>query len=358
MESKTLTIVAGSIVGLLIMCMGALASCGASSGALAAACAGASFHPPTDGAADPLGRYDSKQLTNVAVIVEVGVRKQVPPWGWVIAVATALQESSLRNLPNLGATNDHDSIGLFQQRPSQGWGTPDQLADPAYQASKFYDKLLTVAGWQTMALTDAAQKVQRSAYPDAYSKWTADAIALVATVGAPMGVSGLGLPGCIPGASGAWTQPVHAPIVSGFRTADRPGHDGVDLAAARNTVIVAASAGTVLTATCNAHTRSGGAWGCDRDGDVNQTIGCGWYVDLANADGIITRYCHMQTKPFVNAGDTVVVGQPIGLVGSTGNSSGPHLHFEVHVGGDASSSGAVDPVPFMASVGAPIGANQ
>lgn len=357
MESKAFTILAAGIVGVLIVCMGTLASCGVQTGALAAACAGPSFRPPADPSAGPLGRYDGEQLTNVTVIVDAGVRKHVPPWGWVIAVATALQESNLRNLPNLGADNDHDSIGLFQQRPSQGWGTPEQLADPTYQAGAFFDKLLTVADWQTMPVTDAAQAVQKSAYPDAYAKWTSDAITLVTAVGAPMGVTGFGLPGCIPGASGPWTQPVHAAIVSAFRTAERPGHNGVDLGAARNTVIVAVAAGTVLTADCNAHTRDAGFWGCDRDGDPDLTVGCGWYVDLANAEGNITRYCHMQTQPFVTVGDTVVVGQPIGLVGSTGNSSGPHLHFEVHIGADASPAGAIDPVPFMAAVGAPIGTN-
>jgi len=354
MESRSLTIIAASIVGPLILCMGTVASCGASSGAMASACAGASFQPPTAAGPDSLGRYDGEQLTNVAIIVHIGQKKSVPPWGWVIAVATARQESSLRNLPNLGANNDHDSVGLFQQRPSQGWGTPEQLADPAYQSGKFFDKLLSVPGWQTMPLTDAAQAVQRSAYPNAYAKWTADAIALVSAVGGPMGVSGLGLPGCVPGASGPWTQPVHAPIVSGFRTPDRPAHNGVDLGAARNTVIVAASAGTVITVTCNATAADGSPWGCDRDGST-QILGCGWYVDLANADGVITRYCHMQTRPFVNVGDTVAVGQPIGVVGTTGNSSGPHLHFEVHLGGDASRNGAIDPLPFMAAAGAPLG---
>ena len=71
---------------------------------------------------------------------------------------------------NLGANNDHDSIGLFQQRPSQGWGTLQQLADPAYQSRKFFEKLLTIADWQTLPLTVAAQRVQISAYPNAYAK--------------------------------------------------------------------------------------------------------------------------------------------------------------------------------------------
>lgn len=126
-----------------------------------------------------VGSWDTEQLEIAATIIDVGVSKGVPQWGWTVALATAMQESGLRNLPNLGDKNDHDSLGVFQQRPSQGWGTVEQLAEPAYQAGKFFDKLLSVAGWQTMPLTKAAQAVQISAFPDAYAKWTDDAINLV-----------------------------------------------------------------------------------------------------------------------------------------------------------------------------------
>ncbi len=117
-----------------------------------------------------LGSLGPEQMRNAAIIISVGQQMKVPPRGWVIAVATAMQESRLRNLPNLGLRNDHDSLGLFQQRPSKGWGTVAQIMDPAYASRKFYEKLLTVAGWQTRALTEVAQTVQRSAYPDAYAK--------------------------------------------------------------------------------------------------------------------------------------------------------------------------------------------
>jgi cell wall-associated NlpC family hydrolase len=86
----------------------------------------------------------------------------------VIAIATALQESTLRNLEN---AVDHDSLGLFQQRPSQGWGTREQILDPVYASNSFYNRLVRVPNWQTRPLTEAAQAVQRSAYPNAYAKW-------------------------------------------------------------------------------------------------------------------------------------------------------------------------------------------
>jgi murein DD-endopeptidase MepM/ murein hydrolase activator NlpD len=223
------------------------------------------------------------------------------------------------------------------------------LADPAYQARRFFDALMQVDGWQEMPLTRAAQAVQQSAFPDAYAAHQNEAIALVAAVGAAMGITAAGGAAC-----GSWTQPVLAPIVSGFRTAERPDHQGVDLGAARNTLIVAASAGTVIVSRCNAHTADGTPLSCDTDGSPT-VLGCGWYVDIAHADGIITRYCHMQTRPWVAIGGQVVTGQPIGVVGTSGHSSGPHLHFEVHTNSDRSPAGATDPVPFMASVGAPIG---
>ncbi|MFF0123757.1 C40 family peptidase [Micromonospora arida] len=124
-------------------------------------------------------RWDSEQLDITATIIDIGVTKGVPRWGWIVAVATAMQESGLRNLPYLGDRNDHDSIGVFQQRPSQGWGTIAQLSKPAYQAGTFFDKLQTVPGWKTMPLTQAAQAVQVSAFPDAYARWTDDALHLV-----------------------------------------------------------------------------------------------------------------------------------------------------------------------------------
>ena len=91
----------------------------------------------------------------------------LPPRAAVIALATAQQESELLNL-NWG---DRDSLGLFQQRPSMGWGTPSQVRDPEYAARKFFRALQDVDGWEKLPLTVAAQKVQRSAFPWAYARW-------------------------------------------------------------------------------------------------------------------------------------------------------------------------------------------
>ncbi|GAB4054734.1 M23 family metallopeptidase [Catellatospora paridis] len=302
--------------------------------------------------------FDDKQVANAAAIVGEGMRRQVPARGWVIAVATAMQESSLYNranprvpeslhVPHEGTGSDHDSLGLFQQRPSQGWGTPAQLMLPTYAAGRFYDALARVGGWQTMALTEAAQKVQKSAFPGAYAKHEAKATALVQHLAAQASLS---VQICTP-VAGAWVKPVNADVVSDFRTEHRPRHNGVDLDAARGDIVVAASAGTVVQVRCDISPQW---WGCDRDGNL-ATPGCGWYVDIKHAGNFITRYCHLGKRPDVTIGDTVLAGQPIGVVGNSGHSSGPHLHFEVHADGDRSSAGAIPPVPYMINVGAALG---
>jgi peptidoglycan DL-endopeptidase CwlO len=127
-------------------------------------------------APSPIGRFKDVQLQNAATIIAVGREMGVPVRGHVVALATAMQESVLRNLDY----GDRDSLGLFQQRPSMGWGTPAQVRDPRYAARKFYAWLLSIPGWQAMPVTVAAQKVQRSGFPDAYAKWEDEAAAIVA----------------------------------------------------------------------------------------------------------------------------------------------------------------------------------
>jgi hypothetical protein len=117
---------------------------------------------------------DQVQMANAATIAAVGLRRRMPERAVVVALATAFQESKLENLEH----GDRDSVGLFQQRPSQGWGSPEEIQDPRYAADKFYTALKKVKGWRQMRVTDAAQKVQRSAYPNAYEKWADESAVL------------------------------------------------------------------------------------------------------------------------------------------------------------------------------------
>lgn len=364
--SAAALLLCGGTIGLPIMMFGQQQAEAAACGLLPA---------PAGSPAPGIAGWTSRQVTHAATIVSVGRQRDVPARGLVIALATAMQESRLRNLANAsvpeslslphdGVGRDHDSVGLFQQRP--GWGTVRQRMTPSYAAGRFYDVLVDVDGWERMRLTDAAQAVQRSGYPEAYQQWEDDAEQLAAHVlglpnidvigggdpYAPCGLDGLGP---VPVGPGGWVQPIRAGIVSGFGQRAGRLHAGVDLSKAniRGDAIRAASSGVVERVRCDSSTGT-----CDRDGSPS-VRGCGWYVDIRHPGNVVTRYCHMVQRPSVAVGQAVQAGQVIGFVGSSGHSSGPHLHYEVHLNvppgqGHASSRNAVDPVPFHRHVGAPL----
>ncbi len=123
---------------------------------------------------------NDEQVADAKAIIAATKKAGLPERAAVISIATSLQESKLENLGHLGDQNDHDSLGLFQQRPSSGWGTPEQITNPEYATTAFLKGLKQVDGWQDMPLTKAAQTVQVSAYPDAYAQWEQQAADLVA----------------------------------------------------------------------------------------------------------------------------------------------------------------------------------
>ncbi|GAA2644316.1 hypothetical protein GCM10010399_92790 [Dactylosporangium fulvum] len=378
MNGRAVAVVGVALGASAVLCVGgvgygqvaALFAAGQQPTAGGSGCGGAPAQ--THAATAKVSGFNADQVANATTIVQVGQELRVPPRGWVVAVATAMQESNLHNtantsvpasmrLPHQGAGRDHDSVGLFQQRPlppdgAGSWGTVAELMTPAVSARKFYQALLRVPGWQQMPLTRAAQKVQRSAFPNAYAKHEAKAAALVGAVSGGADQAGQQPGQCAAPeevTAGGWVRPVPGGVVSAFGQRGGRLHAGVDLDARKRTPIKVASSGTVIKAVCDGSTlRTVGS--CDRDGSPS-AAGCGWFVDVAHADGIITRYCHMVQRPAVGAGDRVAAGQQIGLVGSSGHSSGPHLHFEVHLGGDRSPKGATNPVPFMKAHGAPLG---
>jgi hypothetical protein len=143
----------------------------------------------------PVAGLDQTQMDNAVTIVKAGQQLGIPERGQIVAVATAMQESRLYNLasyvvpeslkyPHQGTGADYDSVGLFQQRYTTGWGTVKSIMNPSESAKKFYRALQNVAGWQNMPVTVAAQTVQGSAFPDAYAQHQGNATAVVRAINA------------------------------------------------------------------------------------------------------------------------------------------------------------------------------
>lgn len=273
---------------------------------------------------------DDEQQKNAGIILGVAVQLKVPPKGQAVAIATAMQESGLRNLDY----GDRDSLGLFQQRPSTGWGTATQVTTPEYSAQAFFGGpdsptrnagLLDVPRWQDLELTVAAQTVQRSAFPTAYAKWERLANDVVSKL-AGADVT------CEPLATGSWTLPVvRYTLTSGFGSRVHPitgavrVHTGIDMAAPTGTPVRAATNGVVEVA--------------------GPSSGYGNLITIRHATGIETYYGHL-SRIDVRPGSTVSTGDLIGAVGSTGNSTGPHLHFEIRHNGTPAN-----PDPFLREKG-------
>lgn len=118
------------------------------------------------------------QAANAAIITAVSIKRDLPPRAATIALTTAYQESKIRNI----TYGDRDSLGLFQQRPSQGWGTEEEVLDPVYSSNAFYDALVKLDGYEDADITEIAQKVQRSAYPDHYRDHEGQGRALASTL--------------------------------------------------------------------------------------------------------------------------------------------------------------------------------
>jgi hypothetical protein len=414
---------------------------------------------------------DAEQARNAGIIVAVGQAAEVPAFGLHVALATAMQESSLRNLDH----GDQDSLGLFQQRPSAGWGTPAQLQDPVYAAQAFFGGengpnggeppgLLDQDGWQHMSLADAAQAVQRSAHPDAYARWEKAAAGWLAAIAGTPGHAcdpggGLVCPPTGLAAEDGLTPDAlrvlrciasHFPQVTTFHgVGDRPNDsdhpsgravdavipdwglpagnelgwqvaewvranhvclgvtyviwDGLIWSADRSVEVwrpyehpngwTDANSQHLNHVHVSVHGNAGacvdGAWVVPIAGDYvitarfgqadprwsnrhtgvdlaapvgrpvlaaagGQVTYTGWdgvygqRIEITHLDGTKTWSAHLSAIT-VGDGAFVAAGEQIGLVGSTGNSTGPHLHYEIRISGVPT-----DPVPWMAAKGAPL----
>ncbi|MGF1662337.1 MAG: M23 family metallopeptidase [Kineosporiaceae bacterium] len=283
----------------------------------------------------PVAGYAGEQLANAALIIDTGHALGVPLHGQTIAVMTAMGESGLRVLDRGDAVGP-DSRGLFQQRANGAWGSYQDRMDPQTSATSFYRALLRVDGWQDLPPTLAAHRVQRNADPEHYERWWQPAQEVVtALTGAP--------PACEPAAPGdvaasGWTRPSTGPVTSGFGyrthpvTGERRLHRGIDFGAPCGDPVRAAAAGVVV--------RAGPA------------AGYGYVVLVDHGRDefgrtVVTAYAHMFADGIlVRVGDPVAAGQQIAEVGTSGTSTGCHLHVEVRQDGTA-----VDPAPYLAARG-------
>jgi TP901 family phage tail tape measure protein len=239
---------------------------------------------------------NSEQLANAAAIIGVGKSMGATTTDLIVSIMTAMQESTLRNL-NYG---DRDSVGLFQQRPSQGWGTVEQIMNPSYAARKFFEGLLAMKNRAKLPLWEQAQRVQRSAFPMAYAKWEQMARAVVGGTGFTFGGTN----------QRGWRKPVNGVVTQNWSSR----HGGMDFGVPTGTPVQAANAGTVVA---SEDLRGGGNGGYRSYGR---------YV-VVDHGGMSTLYAHLSNR-MARVGQRVGSGSVVGLSGNTGNSTGPHLHFE------------------------------
>lgn len=332
-------------------------------------CSMSSSVVPAGGQAEAAGGFTGEQLQNAAVILQVGQERGVPGRAQAIAVMTALGESGMRNLSygddRFGVRNPDgtltSSIGMFQEQ--KWYGTVQERLDPVQSSGRFYDRLLSVTGWETLEPTIAAHKAQRNADPYHYQKYWDQALEVMQLVSGADKEDLAGLSRSIQGAAagapcmagsigsaavgaGGWANPAVGSKASGFgpRNTGIAGastyHLGQDIAAACGTQVYAAAAGRVVIS---------GATGW----------GTGNTIRIEHGTGLDTTYGHLLTGTnVVRVGDTVQAGQQIASMGGdsridpagAGTSSGCHLHYELRVNGQA-----VDPERFMAQQGVTLG---
>lgn len=268
--------------------------------------------------------YKGDQLLNAVSIINTAATMGLSREAQVIGIMTAMGESGLRNVGYgddiNGVTNPDGtptcSLGLFQQQWCIGgsWGSKDEVMDPVHAATKFFERLVTVKGWEDMEPTMAAHRVQANADPTHYAKFQKAAEAVV---------DGLAGQTCSAGGSGAWVTPVNAPITSPYGPREvicnsvgcsTPFHYGLDFGAACGTPINAIGDGTV--------TFTGGA------GDFGNR------VIIDHGDGIESIYGHVSAQYPVKQGQTVTAGTPVATVGGTGVGTGCHLDLKIQLNGE------------------------
>ncbi|MGP5703780.1 M23 family metallopeptidase [Glutamicibacter arilaitensis] len=318
----------------------------------------------------PVGSYTGKQLANAAIIINEASTADLPQRAAIIGLMTSLQESSLTILandgsweypkgtrimtkneweqakevavasldePHEGVGHAWDAMGTFQQRPSAGWGTVGQIMNPAIAAATFFDRLQNIDGWEELPYEEAAEAVQASGLPDNYAQRRDDAELIYAALqGTEVTVTDQDEPHAtcdngtetrnpkkinIPNNDSEWVFPLETLTKIWHNYGESRGpypHAGEDFAAPEDTPIYAAAAGQVIRSSC--------------DDLVVGRSPCQIEIDHGTHDGtqITTLYVHMYPDDLIaHVGDEVEAGEQIAQVGTNGNSTGFHLHFEV-----------------------------
>lgn len=305
-------------------------SCGAPGGA------GAAVDPAAFGSAP---EWTTEQLTNAALIRQAALDAGMGELAALRGINAAIGESTLISV-NFGDKVGPDSRGLFQQRDP--WGPLAARLDPYQAATMFFTGgqggqpgLNSVTGWEALSATEAIHRVQRNADPNHYAKFEAQADEVYAAVsGLDPGQIPTG--GCSPGGTATlaagpdgWVTPAVGPKTSGFGPRGGQPHNGIDIAPPKGDPIYAAAAGTVA-GICT--------------GNHSPCTGYGSLITIDHGGGVVTRYAHMAAGDIlVTLGQPVTAGQQIARVGNEGQSTGPHLHFEVQING-----AFTDPAPFLA----------
>lgn len=187
MKTAVIIVVAAVAIFTVVLSTGAINTVVGSNEQATAAAAGmscdAALGPETSGPAGSgaldAARLNIQQRGIAGLIITIGKQRHLPPRAWQVAIQAGMTESGLRPL----SYGDRDSLGIFQMRPSMGWGSVTQLQDPAYTINKFYDVLVKLPDWQQQRPGDSAQDVERSAFPDRYHRWESMAANLIGDMG-------------------------------------------------------------------------------------------------------------------------------------------------------------------------------
>ncbi|WP_417221239.1 M23 family metallopeptidase [Arthrobacter sp.] len=304
--------------------------------------------------------FSGDQLVNAAHIMGAAADLKLPVAAQILGVQAAIGESTLKVIDQ-GDAAGPDSRGLFQQRANGAWGSYKDRMDPHTSATNFFKALQRVKGWQDLEPTEAIHRVQSNADPNHYTPFRAPAAAIVkALSGADLG--DIDANGTCPDTaatvigdlgSGQWTSPLPgATITSGFGGRACPAgascnvntteHKGVDLAGGTGTDVLAPTDMKITVA------EQGQGW----------KAGYGTYVIAQQVDkpGLVFEFHHMVHGSLkVSPGDTVAAGTPLGTVGTTGNSTGVHLHFQVASpgtpAGQPTFKHVIDPTPILKAKG-------